>query len=87
MYSHSGDKMLTKNNKARKPGPQRCVELFSVACILTLLAFSGAWDTYQPVTEKDLAISEARNLTREYLKEIDPDLIVISPPCVQEDAE
>ena len=83
-YSHSGDKILTNNNKARKPGPQRCVELFSVACILMLLAFSGGWDTYQLFTEEDLATSEARNLTWEYLKEIDPDLIVISPPCVQE---
>lgn len=52
--------------------------------MLTLLAFSGGWDTCQPVTEKDLATSEARNLTREYLNEIDPDLVVVSPPCLQE---
>ena len=69
--------------KPRRAGPWRCIEVFVWACAVTQMAFKRGWDTYQPVTTPDFDVGTdvGRRDAHRYLVEVNPDLVVFSPPC------
>ena len=69
--------------KARRPGPWRCMEIFTWLCMVTTVAFDRGWDSFQPVTlpDFDLQTEIGRQEARGYIKETDPDLLVIAFRC------
>ena len=50
--------------------------------MVTIMGFQRGWDTYEPITmpRRDLSLPEMRAKAREYLVEVDPDFVVLSPP-------
>ena len=68
---------------SRRAGPWRLLEIFTWTCMVTLVAHRMGWDTFEPVTLPgwDLNRPEVRTQAREYLREVDPDFVVLAPPC------
>ena len=52
-------------------------------CMVTKAAHYNGWEAFEPITLPgwDLNVAEVRAKAREYLVQIDPDFVVIAPPC------
>ena len=66
----------------RRAGPWRLLEIFTLTCMVTVMGFQRGWGTYEPITMPgwNLDQPETRAKAREYLMEVDPDFVVLSPP-------
>ena len=67
----------------RRPGPWRFLEIFTWTCAITMAAHLRGWETYEPITLPgwNLDLPEVRAKARAYIEEVDPDFIMIAPPC------
>ena len=67
----------------RRPGPWRFLEIFTWTCAITMAAHQRGWETYEPITLPgwNLDLPEVRAKARAYIEEVDPDFIMIAPPC------
>ena len=72
-------------NSKRKPGPWRVLEVCTWLCMVMSKAFDMGWDAHQPIAlpDFDLLKPAGRGLAREYLQEVDPDLLILSFPCTE----
>ena len=70
-------------NSKHKPGPLRVLEVCTWLCIVMSRAFDMGWGSHQPITlpDFDLLKPAGRGLAREYLQEVDPDLLILSFLC------
>jgi hypothetical protein len=67
----------------RRSGPWRFLEIFTWTCAVTMAAQRRGWDTYEPITLPtwDLQLMDGRTCARKYIMEVDPDFVVLAPPC------
>ena len=72
----------------RAPGPPRklrVLEIFTWSCMLSMVAVTrGVWDAYEPVTLEsgwNLEYRGVQDRAMDYLREVDPDLLVVAWPC------
>ena len=67
----------------RPKGALRLIEIFTWSCMVTQVAFSRGFETYEPLTlpNWDLSQESVQKEAMNYLKEIDPDAIVVAWPC------
>jgi hypothetical protein len=67
----------------RRAGPWRIVETFTWMCVVTAVAHQMGGEAYKPITLPwwDVSRPEVRVRAREYLVEMDPEYVVLAPPC------
>ena len=78
------ERPLKMDGGPRRPGPWRFLEIFTWTCVISMVAHRRAcWETFEPITLPgwSLEVSAVRDRARQYLKEVDPDFIMLAPPC------
>ena len=73
---------LTETRQRRK-GPLRLLEVFTWSYMISIIGAACGWECGEPVSlpEFDLKESTVREQARSYIRQWDPDLIVLAPPC------
>ena len=82
--SHEAERKKPRIRRSLKPcGALKLIEIFTWSCMVTRVAFSRGWETYEPITlpNWDLRLESTQNEAMRYLEEINPDAIVVAWPC------
>ena len=83
MTHYKVERPLAPRFVPRRPGAWRLIEVFTWVCILTMAAHSRGWEAFEPIVAPrwDLGTPGDRARAREFIKDVDPDLVVLEPPA------
>ena len=74
-------RLIAERVTQRRAGPWRILEIFTWTCMVTMTADKLGWEAFEPITEPGWNLSEDRAKARTNLQEVDPDFVVLAPPC------